>query len=81
MSTTKGFKEHANFTASYTEDQQWEFNEHEARYVREDNDWIQYKDSWNEKWQIVKDIMCGKDYHGSELLANVRDIAGTNAEE
>ena len=49
--------------------------------MREDIEWVQYKDSWNEKWQIVKDIMCGKDYHYSELLDNVRDIAGTNADE
>ena len=49
--------------------------------MREDADWIQYKDSWNEKWQIVKDIMCGRDYHYSEQLANVRDIVGTSAEE
>ena len=49
--------------------------------MREDADWIQYKDSWNEKWQIVKDLMCGIDFYKSELLENVHDIAGNNDEE
>ena len=49
--------------------------------MRQNNDWIQYNESWNAKWQIVKDIMCGKDYHNSELLDNVLDIAGENEEE
>ena len=72
------FEEHANITAQKLDDQKWDFNANEARQVREDVEWKNYRDSWNDKWQIVKDIMCGEDYHNAEELDKVLDIAGRN---
>ena len=57
------FEVHAKFTAKKLNDQNWDFNANEVRYMRGDADFKAYLDSWNEKWQIVKDIMCGEDYH------------------
>ena len=49
--------------------------------MHEDEDWILYKDSWNQKWQIVKDIICGEDYYNCALLDSVNDIADNDAQE
>ena len=46
--------------------------------MREDSDFKDYKDSWNEKWQMVKDIICGPEYYNCLELDKVLDLAGSS---
>ena len=36
--------------------------------MRSQQDFKHYMNSWNEKWQIVKDLMCSKDHYNCDLL-------------
>ena len=71
---SNGFKEHAKLKANQNQDQQWEFNQNEARLMQESAEFKNYKDSWNEKWQIVKDNICGPDFYDCEELDQVLDL-------
>ena len=71
---SNGFEEHAKIKANQHQDQQWDFNQNEARQMQESADFKNYKDSWNEKWQIVKDIMCGPDNFECDELDQVLDL-------
>lgn len=52
----------------------WDYNPNEAVQFKNDPEYVEYRKCWNTKWQIVKDVMCGPDFHKSELLDTVCDV-------
>ena len=36
--------------------------------AQDDDLYRDYRDSWNEKWQIVKETICGPDHYNCEVL-------------
>ena len=49
----------------------WEINEANAAEAKQDDLYIQYKDSWQPKWNIVKEILCGIEHYNCQLLENL----------
>lgn len=56
------------------EGQKWNFNAQEALQEANNPEFIQYKKTWNDKWQLVKDVLCSPDYYDCELLDYVIDV-------
>ena len=68
---TIGFEEYSNLKAQEQQDQQWEFNRNAAKHFNFDVDFLEYRDSWIEKWQIVKDLLCGSDFYDCEEVDQI----------
>ena len=60
-----------NKIAKQNNEIEWDFNLHEAKQVRSTQEFKHYMNSWDEKWQIVKDLVCHKDLYNCEKLEKI----------
>ena len=74
---SNSFEDHAKFIAKQLDDQQWDFKQNEAQQRIENSDVNNDKEvrneKYQEKWQIVRDLLCGPDYFECEELEDVLD--------
>ena len=72
---SNSFEEHAKFIAKQLDDQQWDFTQNDAQQRMENadmnNNQVNRNEKYQEKWQIVKDLLCGEDYFDCKDLEQV----------
>lgn len=73
--TSNSFEDHAKFIAKQLDDQQWDFTQSEAQQKIENadmnNNQVNRNEKYQEKWQIVKDLLCGEDFFDCKDLEQV----------
>lgn len=72
---TFSFIEYGKYLAQVNNDQEWEFNLHNSANINGNPEFIQYKQKWSEKWDMVKEILCGPDFFDCKV---VKDILKTH---
>lgn len=70
---SNNFATHAGFCVEEGK-KGWNFNAEQAKQEAKDPAFVQYKKTWNDKWQLVKDILCSPDYYNCEILDSILDI-------
>ena len=68
------FKTHMKVVQDMNQQGQLSFNDAEVQQNANDPSVVEYRQAWNAKWAIVKDIMCGPDYYDCELLDDIIDF-------
>lgn len=52
----------------------WNFNAEQAKQEDKLPLFMQYKKTWNDKWRLVKDVLCSPDFYDCEVLDAVCDV-------
>ena len=73
--TSSSFEDHAKFIAKQLDDQQWDFTQNDAQQRMENadmnNNQVNRNEKYQEKWQIVRDLLSGEDYFDCKDLEQV----------